>query len=58
MYHNFIGIDISKANFTAAQYGHRVVQTFDNNSQGFQAFCEQYNSALPESLIILETTYR
>lgn len=56
MYHNFIGIDISKATFVVAQYGEKGTHTFDNNPKGFEEFFQKYGNVLLESLVILETT--
>lgn len=56
MYHNFIGIDISKANFTVAQYGNGTTKDFENTPKGFKDFYKEYKISLPNSLVVLETT--
>lgn len=56
MYQHFIGIDISKNNFAAAQHGKKEVKTFLNNPAGFAEFCEQYQDVLSHGLVVLETT--
>lgn len=56
MYQNFIGIDISKDTFAAAQYGNNVVEIFSNDLSGFEKFCQHYQKILSDSLIVLETT--
>jgi len=56
MYQNFIGIDISKATFVAAQHGLKQTHEFNNTQEGFDAFFQHYNSVIPTSLVILETT--
>lgn len=33
-----------------------IVQTFNNTLEGFQVFCTQYETILPESLVVIETT--
>src|SRR5437773_5172753 len=56
MYQHFIGIDISKDNFSAAQQGKNEAKIFLNNPAGFAEFCEYYQKILPHSLVVLETT--
>ena len=56
MYQHFIGIDISKDNFSAAQQGKNEAKIFLNNPAGFAEFCEYYQKILPRSLVVLETT--
>lgn len=56
MYHNFIGIDISKNEFHAALYGKNKVLKFGNNAEGFREFQREYQQILSESLIVLEAT--
>lgn len=56
MYQYFIGIDISKDSFVAAQHGQNSVQSFDNTIEGFQNFYKNFESVLSESLVVLETT--
>lgn len=56
MYHNFIGVDISKATFVSNIYGKNVVKTFDNNEKGFIAFSRFYKNELKGSLVVLEIT--
>jgi transposase len=56
MYQHFIGIDISKDNFAAAQQGKNEVKIFLNNPSGFEEFCTYYQQILAQSLVVLETT--
>lgn len=56
MYHNFIGIDISKDEFHVAVYGNSCVLRFHNNNDGFKKFATEYCKILTESIIVLETT--
>lgn len=56
MYQHFIGIDIGKSSFVVAQYGQKAIQTFSNTAEGFQAFCNNYQPVLGNSLVVLETT--
>lgn len=56
MYQNFIGIDISKANFVVGFHDQRNTYEFDNTLSGFKSFFDDYKSILPTCLIILETT--
>lgn len=56
MYHNFIGIDISKATFTVAQFGQQLSKNFENTNKGFREFYKEYKKSLPGGLVILETT--
>jgi transposase len=56
MYQFFIGIDISKYDFVVAVYGEKSINTFSNSKDGFESFCQKYQSYLQNGLIILETT--
>lgn len=56
MYQNFIGIDISKADFAVAQHLNKEVKVFPNTTQGFECFIENYSNVLNKSLCVLETT--
>lgn len=56
MYQNFIGIDISKNDFSTAQHGKKVTRTYSNNQDGFAKFLSDYEDIINNSLIILETT--
>lgn len=56
MYHNFIGIDISKDEFHVAVYEKDGVLKFDNNNKGFKGFETEHAKILKQSIIVLETT--
>lgn len=56
MYHYFIGIDISKADFYVAIHGKKKVYVFPNSTDGFVKFTEHFQNLLKDSLVILETT--
>lgn len=56
MYHNFIGIDISKADFYVAIHGTKKVSVFTNDEAGFKQFNQAYEQQLPVALVVLETT--
>ncbi len=56
MYHNFIGIDISKYDFVTSHYGSSSIHTFENTPEGFIAFYKEYEPLLSNALIVLETT--
>lgn len=56
MYHNFIGIDISKDDFVVACYGQSTIKSFANTKKGFVEFSQHYESILKTSLVVLETT--
>ncbi len=56
MYHNFVGVDISKNDFHVAIYGNKVTQSFDNNTEGFNKFFATYSNELSNGFVVLETT--
>ena len=56
MYHNFIGIDISKADFHVNIYGENLVSVYPNDMNGFKQFMTKTALALKSGLVILETT--
>lgn len=56
MYQYFVGIDISKDNFTAGLHGHKSIKNFSNNNEGFLLFWQAYQDQLKSGLVILETT--
>lgn len=56
MYQYFIGIDISKNDFSMAMYGEKKATVYPNNLEGFTAFFSDYQTCLKKGLVILETT--
>lgn len=56
MYQNFIGIDIGKETFVVGKHSEKITREFDNNLSGFQSFYQTYESVLPTTLVVLETT--
>lgn len=54
VYHNFIGIDISKFNFVVAKDASKNSQEYTNDPEGIAEFLKDY--ATPDTLYILETT--
>lgn len=56
VYHNFIGIDISKVDFYVATHGIKKVEVFTNNEAGFQQFYQKFEQQLHNALVVLETT--
>jgi transposase len=56
IYHNFIGIDISKPSFFVAVHGQNKVKEYDNTPLGINAFLQDHANTLKEGLCILETT--
>ena len=54
LYHHFIGVDIGKFNFVAAQYGIHQTKDYTNDTAGIKAFLSDYS--LKHSLIVLEPT--
>lgn len=56
MYHNFIGIDISKNDFVTAYHGSLTTHIFENTPDGFIAFYKEYKSLLTDAFVVLETT--
>lgn len=56
IYHNFIGIDISKYDFVVAVFANNKTKSFPNNQTGWQDFIKDYASLLAQSLVVLEIT--
>lgn len=56
MYQYFIGIDISKNDFSTAVHGEKKVAVYSNNLEGFIAFFSDHQTTLKNGLVILETT--
>ena len=56
MYHNFIGIDISKDEFHVAVYGNNKVTQFANSEKGFVNFVNTNKQILNDGLVVLEAT--
>jgi len=56
MYHNFIGIDISKKDFAIAIHGNKKTSKLDNNLEGFEMLLENYPIITNNCLVVLETT--
>jgi transposase len=56
MYQNFIGIDISKNDFSIAVHGEDKANLYSNNLEGFVAFFSAYQTILKNGLVVLETT--
>lgn len=56
MYHNFVGIDISKNEFHVAIYGMGKVTIFNNNHAGFKDFNKANKQILANALVVLEAT--
>jgi transposase len=56
LYHNFVGIDISKKDFVVAVHSDNKVKTYDNNNTGWQNFAQEYGEILSHALVVLETT--
>jgi transposase len=56
VYHNFVGIDISKNEFHVAIYGNSKVTQFDNTLAGFKAFKKANLQILSNALVVLEAT--
>lgn len=56
MYHNFIGIDISKADFHVNVCGETSVSVYPNDPNGFKQFIIKTRSKLKSGLVVLETT--
>jgi transposase len=55
LYHNFIGIDISKADFHVGLHGSKETKSFDNIKSGFSQFFKTYKKELSNGLVVLET---
>ncbi|OIN84690.1 IS110 family transposase [Francisella sp. TX07-6608] len=56
MYHNFVGIDISKNDFVIAIYGSKKNFKYLNNSKGFNDLLDKHPILKDNSLVVLETT--
>ena len=56
MYQNFIGIDISKADFAVSVYGQNHPSSFENSQKGFNLLYKNYRHFFKNSLVVLETT--
>lgn len=56
MYHNFIGIDISKNDFVVAVHGNKKTFKYLNNSEGFDELLEKHPILKDNSFVVLETT--
>lgn len=56
MYHNFIGIDVSKNEFHVAIHGNSNVKRFANTAIGFKAFKKANQPILADALVVLEAT--
>jgi len=55
-YNTFIGIDIGKFDFVVNLHKTRKTQAYLNSTKGIQAFLEDHQEILPDSLCVLETT--
>lgn len=56
MYQTFIGIDIGKKTFVASIAEQKDTHEFNNSTNGFKDFYQQYKNVLSSSLVVLETT--
>ena len=56
MYQSFIGIDMGKATFVAAQHGKKNTHSFPNTEAGFEAFLNSDDFILDHALVVVETT--
>ena len=56
MYHNFVGIDISKNDFVVAIHGSKKTFKYLNNCKGFNDLLEKHPILKDNSLVVLETT--
>lgn len=56
LYKHFVGIDIGKFEFVAAQMDSKETHPFSNDIKGFLDFIHTYRSCLNQALIVLETT--
>jgi transposase len=52
----FIGIDIGKYEFVAAEYNAKKTQTYQNNESGWYDFFRNYFNLIKSGLVVLETT--
>ncbi|APC91943.1 MULTISPECIES: IS110 family transposase [Francisella] len=56
MYHNFIGIDISKNDFVVAIHGKKKTFKYLNNLTGFDEFLSDHPILKDKSFVVVETT--
>lgn len=56
MYQHFIGIDISKNDFSVALHGESSVNIFSNDLSGFTKLLSSYQPYFKQGLVVLETT--
>lgn len=56
MYQYFVGIDISKKDFSVALYGKNESKIYLNEEPGWLGFFADYQTFLKEGLVVLETT--
>lgn len=56
MYQNFIGIDISKKDFSVGIHGKGKTTVYLSSPEGFAEFYSDHKSILEKSLVVLETT--
>lgn len=56
LYHNYIGIDISKYDFHVAVHGSKLTESFSNDKEGFKEFYTKYKEHLTQALVVLEVT--
>jgi transposase len=55
-YHAFVGIDIGKYEFVAAEYNAKKTHTYQNNESGWSDFFSDHFNLIKNGLVILETT--
>ncbi len=55
-YQNFVGMDIGKLEVVVAIHGSKMIQSFENNLQGWKSLHNTLKAQLKEALVILETT--
>ena len=55
-YTHFLGIDVGKFNFVVSLYGTKTPQEYENSSQGFSSFLQDYKDSLDNALCVLENT--
>src|SRR5690606_10958091 len=55
-YHAFVGIDIGKFEFVAAEYTAKKTHTYKNNELGWSEFFRDYFGLIKSGLVVLETT--
>ncbi|MFI4957403.1 MAG: IS110 family transposase [Gammaproteobacteria bacterium] len=56
LYQNFIGIDIGKFTFVAAQHGRKETFEYQYDCNGIQKFLQKFDHLLPTAFIVLEAT--